>query len=53
VDFATSPTPAASATTSNTGLSAGSMIAIGLGFLLMGCGGVLLRRVIRSFREST
>jgi hypothetical protein len=51
-DFLTSPTPAASATTSESGMSAISMLAIGLGFLLMACGGILLRRVIRSFRES-
>jgi hypothetical protein len=52
LDFATSPTPAASATTSDAGMSAGSVIAIGMGFLLMACGGILLRRVIRSSRES-
>jgi hypothetical protein len=34
-------------------MSAGSVIAIGMGFLLMACGGILLRRVIRSSRESS
>jgi hypothetical protein len=32
-------------------MSGGSLLAIGLGFVLMGCGVVLLRRVIRSGRE--
>lgn len=51
LQFATSPTPAAAATTPASGMSPGSMVAIGLGFLLMGCGAVLLRRVIRSLRD--
>lgn len=45
-------TAAASSTTATTGMSPGSLLAIGLGFLLMGCGVVLLRRVIRSGRDS-
>jgi hypothetical protein len=51
--FAPNPTTAAaSSATSTTGMSPGSLLAIGLGFLLMGCGVVLLRRVISSGRDS-
>ncbi|NMO53040.1 hypothetical protein HH310_17820 [Actinoplanes sp. TBRC 11911] len=50
--FAPNPTTAAaSATTAAAGMSPGSLLAIALGFVLMGCGVVLLRRVIRSGRN--
>jgi hypothetical protein len=49
---AASPTATATDSMARAGMSTGSMLAIALGFLLMGGGVVLLMRLIRASRES-